>query len=112
MSASTRDRRATIYPHAGTNDAGYPTATYGPTRGTFFARASPAAGSEIAPGGQAEHTEFATFEFADGVTIDADDLIVENGTQWKVESVTLRRALRCKVVRAFRTDDTPTLPVT
>lgn len=107
MTVSTRNRRATIYPYAGTNDGGYATATYGPTRGTFFCRVSPITGEERTVAGQAEHVEGCVFEFSDAVTIDHDDLIVENSTQWKVESVTLRRGSRAKIVRAFRTDDMP-----
>jgi hypothetical protein len=111
MSISSRNRRAIVYPYAPTSDGGFVTPAYGPARGTYFARVSPVTGEEHTVGAEAEHIERMVFEFSDAVTIALDDLVVENSVQWKVESVTLRRASRTKVVHAFRTDDAPTLAV-
>lgn len=111
MSTSTRNRRGTIYPYAGTQDGSFATPTYGPARGTCWCRFSPAEGDEITAGMQAEHRDGGVFEFSDLVTVEVDDLIVENDRQWKVAAVTLRRGLRAKIVRAFATSDTPTLAV-
>lgn len=110
MSTSTRNRRATVYPYAPTNDGGYMTSAYGAARGTYFVRVSPVVGSESTVGEQAEHTERMIFEFADSVAVAVNDLIIENTVQWKVESVTLRRGARAKIVHAFRVDDEPNAP--
>jgi len=111
MSISRRNRRATIYPYLGTGDGGYTTATYGPARGSFWCRFSPDLGNEITAGAKSEHNERGLFEFADSVVIDENDLIVENGVQWKCGPPVLRQLFRAKVVRVFRTSDTPTLAV-
>lgn len=111
MSVSTRTRRATIYPYVAGDDGGYTTSSYGPARGTFFCRVSPVPGAEGTTADQASHVERCVFEFADEVTMHVNDLIVETGVQWKVESFTLRRALRAKVARCYRTDDEPAAPL-
>lgn len=106
MSASTRNRRASVYPYASSNDGGYPTSGYGAARGTFWARKSPVVGDETTTQGQAEHRQRCVFEFDYGITVQEDDLIVCDG-QWKVASVTPRVSRREKIVHAYRTDDTP-----
>lgn len=108
MSVSTRTRRATIYPYGSSNDAGYPSDSYGAARGTFFCRFDPVPGDERTTAGQADHTERAVIELADSVTVTVNDLIVENSVQWLVESVVLRRRQKCQIVRVFRTSDQPT----
>ena len=108
MSISSRDRRVAILPYAPSDDGGYMTSGYGPTRGTFFCRISPVVGTELTTAEQADHRERCIFEFSDHVTIDNDDLLVDpDGVQWKVESAVTRRVARAKVVRAVRTDDEP-----
>jgi hypothetical protein len=108
VSVSTRDQRVTVRPFASTNDSGYATVSYGAARGTFWCRVSPIAGAEATTAGQADHVERCVFEFADSVTVGRNDLLIDrNGVQWKVESVTARRVLRQKLVRAYRSDDQP-----
>jgi hypothetical protein len=110
MSVSSRDQRVAIYQYAPSNDGGYMTSGYGSTRGTFHCRIAPLIGDELTVAEQADHKERCLFEFADHVTIDPNDLLVDPTTaQWKVESVVLRRnnGARCKIVRAFRNIDEP-----
>lgn len=112
MSVSTRDQRVTVRPFTPTNDSGYATVSYGAARGTFWCRVSPIAGAETTTGGQADHVERCVFEFADHVTVGRNDLLVDrDNVQWKVESVTTRRVLRQKLVRAYRSDDQPSANV-
>lgn len=108
MTLDTRNRRGTIYPYGSANDGGYPSDSYGAARGTYWCRFDPVPGAEQTIGAQADHVERAVFEFGDEVTIDTNDLVVENSVQWLVESVVLRRRQRCKIVRVFRTSDQPT----
>lgn len=108
MSVSTRNRRVTVYPFSTTVTDGYASGAYGTARGTYFARISPLTGTETTVAGQADHRERCVFEFSDLVTVDQDDLLVDpDSVQWKVESVTPRRVLRQKLVRAYRSDDSP-----
>jgi hypothetical protein len=110
VSVSSRRERVAIYPFVGTNDGGFATPTYGASRGTFFCRVSPVAGEELVIGAQSEHSQRSVFEFADGVTVDENDLLVDaDGLQWKVESRTLRKEARAIVCRAFRTDEAAAL---
>lgn len=110
MSVSTRTERITVYPYGSANDGGFATPSYGAARGTYFARFSPIPGDEQLVSAQSEHTQRAVFEFADSVTVDENDLLVDaGGLQWKVESVTVRKLNRALVVRAFRTDEAATL---
>lgn len=111
MSISTRRRRVTVYPYAPTNDGGFVSDAYGAARGTFWARFSEFVGSEAKVARRSEHQDTGLFAFHDTVTVLEDDLLVENGLQWKVESITLRRLKREKVVRVFRTDRDVALPV-
>jgi hypothetical protein len=108
VSVSTRRHRVTVYPLSTTVDAGRVTTAYGAARGTYFARISPIVGRETTNASQADHREECVFEFADYVTVERDDMLTDpDGVQWKVAAVTLRRVLRQKLVRAFRSDDQP-----
>lgn len=112
MSESTRDRLVTVYPYIGENAGGYVTPAYGAARGQYWCRISLVPGDEFTIGAQAEHSQSAFFEFADEVPVEENDLIVDDtNLQWKVGTVTERRALRARIVRAFRTDETADLAV-
>lgn len=109
MSVSTRRYRTRIYPYAGTLTNGRADSKYGAARSAdgYFTRVSPVVGDERTVAGQADHLERCVFEYGDSVPVEVDDLIVHSGTQWKVESVTLRTIKRVKIVRAYRSDDQP-----
>lgn len=110
VSVSSRRDRVTILPYEGANDGGFATPSYGAARGTFWCRISPIPGDEQTISAQSEHTERAVFEFADEVTVNANDILVTaDGKQWKVESPTPRKVNRQIIVRAFRTDEAAVL---
>lgn len=105
-----RNRRATIYPYAPTVDAGYAEARYGAARGTHWCRFDPVMGSESETAGQADHTQSATLDFRDAVTVLEDDLIVVDGRQWRVTGIIHDRQRRSKIATVIRSTDAATLP--
>lgn len=110
MSISSRDQRVTIHPYVASNDGGYTTSGYGAARGTYHCRISPLSADEQTIAEQADHKERCIFDFADSVTVDQNDLLIDPlSAQWKVEGVLLRRnnGQRAKIVRAFRNIDEP-----
>lgn len=103
-----RNRRATIYPYASTNDSGYATPAYGAARGTHWCQFIPVMGGEGETAGQGDHDQRATLDFRDAVTVMEDDLIVVNSTQYRVAGIIHDRERRSKVVSVIRSTDVAT----
>lgn len=108
MSASTRNRRATVYPLVGQSTGGFVTPTYGVARGTYWCRVSPIPGQESVVDAQMGAGEAAILEVADEVPVEETDLIVVDDVQWKAGPVTLRRQARAKVLRVERSTEAAT----
>lgn len=106
MSVSTRRDRGLVYVYSAGTQGGYVTEHY-TLQGTYFCRFSPQTEGERTVGDQAQHSQSAVFEFASGVSIDMNDIIVQGNVQWRVAGVVSRGSLhsRVKIVRAFRVDD-------
>jgi hypothetical protein len=110
VSASTRNRLATIYPYEGRNEGGFVTAEYGSARGTFWCRFSPIPGSESMIDAQAGVMARATIAFHDEVPIAENDLIVmDDNVQWKAGPITARRAQRENILVVERSNEMPEL---
>lgn len=106
MSVSTRRDRGMVYVYSASSQSGYLSEHFD-LQGTYFCRFSPQSAGERTVGAQAQHSEKAVFEFASGVSIGMNDIIIRDDVQWRVEGVMERRKFfnHQRIVRAFRVDD-------